>query len=469
MKKIFTSALFLSAILAVNAQSAFVASPDLDMNLNDGNGEILMLQGERLSTNGQWVVGQDLMSQIPFVWNLKDNSLSYIIKFDSQTIDPSEWGMEGDPYTETYLRSGAFHGVSKSGLAVGDITNQVTYESEPVLFDPITARYSKLTVGANAAGGSAYAISDDSKTIAGFWFDEEWTTRACVWSGAQKKRTDLVWPTEEEMDMKIDYASARYMTPDAKTIMGYAQDYYSGGWVMLTWNLQEDGTYAVNADLAKELYQQQPYDEETYEYATIENPKKYNKLEPLAISDNGEWAVVLVADYSAADDWSFFAADKALRVNLTTGESQEFALSEEEEGAMIEFFGIANDGTCAGRYTGAMDFETWSQETSAVLWLAGDDKLVKLNEIFPEDPYLDGKIASAFSFISADGTQVMGYAGDEFGQTTFVATLPDAYVSGVKAAQTVTTDAKVVYDLQGRRVNDAAKGLYIVNGVKVIR
>lgn len=469
MKKIFTSALFLSAMLAANAQSAFVATTDLDMNLNDGNGDLVAFLGERMSCNGQWVAGQELLSSVPFVWNVKDDTYSYIFKYDSQVINPADWGEEGDPYTETYLRNGSFHGVSNNGLAVGDITDQITFISEPIVFDPATGCYTELSVGANSQGGSAYAITDDASTIAGFWFDNDWTVYACVWSGDQKERTDLVWPTEEEIGMKIDYVTARYMTPDGKTILGYVQDFYSGDYTIVVWNQQEDGTYTINADFTRENYQQRPYDEDTYEYFPIENPKKYTKIEPLAISDNGEWAVAVVADYSEEDDFSFFAADKALRINLTTGKSDELVIKEEGDGMMIEFFGIANDGTCAGRYQGAFDWDTFSSPTDAVLWLPGAEDFVKIGEIFPEDPYLDDKVASAFSFISADGTKVMGYASDEFGtQTTFVAALPEAYV-GVKTVEAATTDAKVVYDLQGRRVNDAAKGLYIVNGTKVIR
>ena len=45
----------------------------------------------------------------------------------------------------------------------------------------------------------------------------------------------------------------------------------------------------------------------------------------------------------------------------------------------------------------------------------------------------------------------------------------EAYVTGVEQITTSTTDGtKVVYDLQGRRVQAPSKGLYIVNGKKMI-
>ena len=45
----------------------------------------------------------------------------------------------------------------------------------------------------------------------------------------------------------------------------------------------------------------------------------------------------------------------------------------------------------------------------------------------------------------------------------------EAYVTGIEQITTSTTDgAKVIYDLQGRRVQAPSKGLYIVNGKKMI-
>ena len=45
----------------------------------------------------------------------------------------------------------------------------------------------------------------------------------------------------------------------------------------------------------------------------------------------------------------------------------------------------------------------------------------------------------------------------------------ETYVTGIEQITTSTTDgAKVIYDLQGRRVQTPSKGLYIVNGKKMI-
>ena len=45
----------------------------------------------------------------------------------------------------------------------------------------------------------------------------------------------------------------------------------------------------------------------------------------------------------------------------------------------------------------------------------------------------------------------------------------EAYVTGIEQITTSTTDGtKVIYDLQGRRVQVPSKGLYIVNGKKMI-
>ena len=43
----------------------------------------------------------------------------------------------------------------------------------------------------------------------------------------------------------------------------------------------------------------------------------------------------------------------------------------------------------------------------------------------------------------------------------------DEGTTGITTIET-TTDSNAIYDLQGRRVTNPAKGIYIVNGKKVI-
>ena len=464
-----------AAAMAMNAQSAFNVSPDY-YETESGEGTPLYLLGESLSSNKTYVSGEDQMMLVPFVWNVENNDVKLLI-IDDNVEMPANWDDEGNVTeweTVQMTRSGSFRAVSPDGLAVGSVTDQAEYVSYPVMFDASTGKHTFLYREEGEAGGEGYAITDDSKSILGFYFDESWATKPCMWTNEGQTRTNLPTPSAEEAGFPVDYASARWMTPDAKTVLGYVQDSYSGDWITVLWNLQDDGSYTPDCTMAKTLYQPRPYHEiegpdgwPVVVYDEIVDPKPFTQLEPLAISANGEWIVAVVADYVDEDnDQNPFMAAKNIRYNVKTGQYDVIEVTGET--AKIEIFGIANNGTAAGRYTGEFDWDTWSQPTDAVIWPVGSASLIKVAELMKDDPYVDGWAASALSTISADGKTVMGYASDEMGfQTTFVFELP-ASIAGISSAG-ADTKANATYDLSGRRVGSAQNGFFIVNGKKTIR
>lgn len=478
MKKIFTLAFMAAAAMAMNAQSAFNVAPDY-YNFDEAEGTVLMLLGESLSSNNTYVSGQDLQNQYPFVWNTETGELKVLVVTDDVRM-PINWDDEGNETewtTETMTRSGSFRFVNPDGLAVGSLVHQGTFVSYPVLFDAKTGEHTYLYYTGEDAGGEGYAITDDGSVIAGFYFDASWKTSACVWTDGGKTRTDLPCPSAEEVGFPIDYVSCRYMTADGSRILGYVQDFYSGDWVAVLWNKQQDGAYALDCEMAKTLYQPRPYTEVEGEegwpvvvYEEITDPKPFTKLEPLAISKNGEWGIMVVNDYKDESDGSdFFAAEKTLRYNFKTNTYDTIEVTEgADEGAKLEFFSIADDGTAVGRFTGPFDWENWSQSTDGVIWPVGSTSFVTIAELFADDPYVEGWSSSALSCISADGKTAMGYASDDIGaQTTFVVTLPNlsAGIGSVLASK--AEDA--AFDLQGRRVENAQPGIRIVGGKKVMR
>ena len=473
MKKIFTLSCILAAALTANAQEAFKVSPDY-LEGEDGQGTVLSLLGENLSTNNTYVSGQDQEQLIPFVWNVVTGDIKTLIITDDVKI-PIEWDEEGneiDWTTEQMTRSGSFHAVSPSGIAVGSVTDQAEYISYPVMLDATTGKHTYLYREDGETGGEGYGITDDSQTIVGFYFDAAWVTTPCLWTNGGKTRTDLPMPTKEEVGFPVDYASARWISPDGNIVLGYVQDFYSGEWVTVTWIRQNDGTYTVDASIAKNLYQPRPYTEvegpdgwPVTVYDEITDPKPFIQLEPLCISDNGEWIMAVAADYQSEDSSAeFFMASKNIRYNVKTGKYD--IIEAGGEGAMIEFFGIANDGTAVGRYTGAIDWEAMSQPIDAIIWPTGATSYQKLADHFADNAYVNGWTASALSSISADGKTAMGYASDEMGmQTTFVVELP-ALSDGIHRIEASALKG-VAFDLQGRLTN--TNGIRIINGKKVIK
>lgn len=475
MNKFYTFAFLASAAMAMNAQEAFKVGPDY-LDGEDGQGMELMLLGEKLSTNKLYVSGQEQNSLVPFVWNTETGDAKVLVEVDKVRM-PIEWD---DDFNEVawedqeIIRSGSFRSVSPDGIAVGALTEQVNYESFPVMFDAKTGKHTYLYREDGEAGGEGYAITDDSKTILGFYFDASWITTPCIWTNEGQTRTDLPVPSTEEAGFPIDYASARWITPDGATVLGYVQDFYSGAWVSVMWHRQADGSYVADGSLAKALFQPRSYTEVEGEdgwpifvYDEIVNPKPYTQLEPLCMSDNGEWVVCVVADYVDEDnDQNPLMAAKNIRYNVKTG--QYDVIEAGGETSKIEIFGIANDGTAAGRYTGEFDWENWSQPIDAVVWPAGAQNFVKLQEVFEGDAYADGWTASALSTISADGKTVMGYASDEMGfQTTFVCELP-ASLAGIHSVEAPAVEG-VAYDLAGRRTSSNAAGFRIVGGKKMVK
>lgn len=475
MKKIFTLSCILATALSASAQDAFKVGPDYQQGA-DGLGQDLYLLGENLSTNKLYVSGQEQNALVPFVWNTETGELKTLVITDDVRM-PINWDEDGNETewtTEQMLRSGSFRSVSPDGIAVGAVVDQQFYESYPVMFDAKTGEYSYLYREDGEAGGEGYGITDDSKTIVGFYFDASWITSPCLWTNGGQTRTTLPSPTADETGFPIDYASARWITPDGATVLGYVQDFYSGQWVATLWHRQADGSYTADTSMAKALYQPRPYTEvegadgwPVMVYDEIVDPKPYTQLEPLCMSDNGEWVMAVVADYVDEDnDQNPLMAAKNIRYNVKTGQCD--VIEAGGETSKIEFFGIANDGTAAGRFTGEVDWETFSQPIDAVIWPAGSQNFVRLADLFTDDAYVEGWTASALSTISADGKVALGYASDEMGgQTTFVVQLPDL-ASGIAGIMAPMAEG-VAYDLQGRRAQQAQKGLTIVGGKKVMR
>lgn len=475
MKKIFTLSCILATALSAQAQDTFKVAPDY-LQGEDGQGREIYLLGEKLSSNKLYVSGQDQNALVPFVWNTETGDVKTLVVVDDVKM-PINWDEEGNEIewtTEQMTRSGSFRAVSPEGIAVGALTDQAEYISYPVMLDATTGQHVYLYREASDAGGEGYGITDDSKTIVGFYFDASWTTTPCLWTNGGQTRTDLVAPAAEALGFPIDYASARWITPDGSRVLGYVQDHYSGSWVSVIWDRQEDGTYVADASLANALYQARPYTEvegpdgwPIFVYDEIVDPKPFTQLEPLCLSPNGEWMMAVVSDYVDEDnDQNPLMAAKNIRCNLTTGEYD--VIEAGGETSKIEFFGIANDGTAVGRFAGEFDFETWSQPVDGVVWPAGAQNFVKLSDVYADDEYVQGWAASALSDVSADGKTAVGYAEDEMGfQTTFVVDLASilAGIHGVEAPAT----ASVAYDLNGRRISTNATGLRIIGGKKVVK
>ena len=418
MKKLLAFILCANLMTAAFAQSVFTVSPSMD------NGNELMLLGESMSQNHAWVAGTDQMAGIPMIWNVATGDVTMFLYMDSIYVET---------YWEVMPMTGSFHSINNNGVAVGGLKN-AAYVSHPIMATADgNLTYLYYNVDEDTTGGSeAYGISEDGSTIIGFHFDAQWRTNACVWTENGTVRTDLPWPTQEQMGFPVEYVSARWVSSNGNVILGYAQDDNTGAWVAVTWS-KVNGEWVVNP-FCSNYYQTKYYTEEGELIIPGNNP--YFDFEPVALSANGDWVSLNVLARHDPSDWDNIPLNQAARYNISTNTFQ--VVNFNEGYTELRMFGIADNGTAVGRLTGEMDFETWDQPVDAVVWASNGTSLHRISEMYADDEYCAGMTASALSFITADASYIMGYASNaNMEQTTFVVALrpipADAGIENVEA------------------------------------
>ena len=113
-----------------------------------------------------------------------------------------------------------------------------------------------------------------------------------------------------------------------------------------------------------------------------------------------------------------------------------------------------DNGVLAGnKYTGWQEVEK--------------DKIRVLNK---KSKAYDG--TNPIGFYSFKGSYITGNKAfmilDVAGATNVMIVTPEAYADGISEAQVATESNAVIYDLQGRQVANPVKGIYVVNGKKVV-
>lgn len=477
MKKFFTFACCATFALAAYAAPEPVVSPVVTET-----GEMGLI-AEGVSADHVFVAGSNENTSRPVIWNTEDNTLVEFVYegvyfpplYDEETSEFIGYDYE-NPQPDSY--EGTFHTVNKAGTAVGDFGSSFT-DKTPCYANAADTEVTYLYMEEGDAGGSAYAIAEDGSVIAGFHFDESWTTHACIWrNGGQTAadRYDLPKPTDEEFGSPIDYVSARWMSADAQVILGYAQDANSGDWVMLYWTANPDGTYTAHTEYTKQFFTTWEMDFSTWTQAWVDPTKPYARFQPEAISANGEWVSLTLMETYDLDSWDM-PAILAGRLNLTTGVLE---VMETEMTTAPTFYGIANDGTAVG--TTPVMVSPMAPEhkapaemgdlRQAYVWYAGGSVHKNVQEIYAEDEYFNTEefmTEYTLAAITPDAKYIVGTRTatdglDMWESTSYVVELPslDTAVDNVEAKETKTMkrieNAQVIivrdgvrYDVTGTR------------------
>lgn len=391
----------------------------------------MQLMGEAMSPNAKYVVGMNFATYAPAIWDVEKNEYTEYPDFEE----------------------GAFHAANSNGLFVGDdgnfaikaddngnVVKLYTFEGEEV-----ETEWGPMSTG--DAGSSAYAVSEDGKTIAGYYFDSAYNTKPCIWT-ENNSRIDLPLPTMDEAGFEVNGGQVRYMTPDGKTLVGYLIDNMAT-WPACIWRQNATGGYDVDI-ICKDYW------EEGYQMG-----KPYMFFQPSAISANGQWLALQIQN--EFDDWDFSAPQPAMqiaRLNLTTKALEVLPVEDESYSPT----GIANDGTMLA-YTGGNDM----MERVGYVWNAGSSNVVSINDVMSKVPELSELRSNTPCSISADGKYVQGFGINGENIFSYVIDMSNAAgIESVKVDNKVASDR--IYNINGQQLRSInGRGLYIINGKKIIK
>lgn len=392
----------------------------------------MQLMGEAMSPNAKYVVGKNFATHAPAVWNVENNEYTEYPDFED----------------------GAFHASTSNGIFVGDDGDYAIKADEngnvtPLFYNEGEEVYNEeydFYYSTGDAGSSAYAISEDGKVIAGFYFDSSYFTTPCIWN-ENNERIDLPLPTSEEAGFEVNGGEVRYMTPDGKVLAGFLMDNYST-WPACIWRQNANGGY--DCDIISKDYWEEGY----------QMGKPYMVFNPSGISANGEWVALTIQN--EFDDWDFSVPApimQAARLNL---KSNTLELLNETEVAYTPT-GIANDGTmlvCSG--------DIGMMGRSGYIWEAGKTEVKSLDNILVQVPALEALGSNTPCSITADGNYVQGFGIN--GENIFSYVVD--YKNIVNGINSVNVENKpvsgTIYNIAGQRLAKMQKGLNIVNGKKYL-
>ncbi len=502
MKKIYTLALCVAAMM-VNAQNLIV-SPT-------GMMDEIGMEAEGMSPNAAYVAGFNQLTSEPAIWNVATEEVStfsfrdtiwdyqdvygekdgweYIYDYSVSFLEPvdSVWGKVTDYDTVVGVDTvwdlddytGTFHAINNAGLAVGEFGSGYGSKYPAIAHvgdTEITYLYADRDM---EDGGGAYAVNADGSVILGFYFDAAWVTHACLWLNGgltAADRVDLPWPTEEQFGFPIDYVAARWMSADASTILGYAQDANNGKWVVVYWTKNADGSYAPHAELANQYFTPYGTDENWNQY-WIREGKPYCEVEPNAISADGNWISLTLKPIFDMNDWNSLELTLAGRYNIATQQLEILDLGEKD--API-FFGIANNGTAVGAKEGnsfgPMPMSIVDEESTRVGYVWPNDRsnqMFSLRDLYPEVEYFNYEAVNgeaSISGINAEGTKMVGYTNQTDGVDTwvvssFIVDLPAQWPAAVENIEMGTKAQKIFENNQIIIIRDGFR--YTVTGIRI--
>lgn len=398
------------------------------------------LMGESMSLNAKYVTGLNYGTNNACIWNTETNEFINFTAYDE----------------------GMVHAINSDGTAVG---STVGYGGKALIcYADGTSTTLEDNGGTNTQGADAWCISEDGKTIGGFYYYFEWTDAAqtegfyatfpCVWQ--DKKCINLLYPTKAEMGFNVDGAGLRWMSADGSVLLGYLVD-DKATWPAIIWRKNAQGDYECDP-ICKDYFE-----------AAYKKGKPYMMFNPCALSANGEWVALIIQDEFDDSDFSKpMPITKVARLNLKTGKLEIL-----EAGQPMGANSIADDGSVL-LYTNVDGIFG----RIGYIWKAGETTMTCLDDMLSKVKGMPEFGANVPASFAADNKTIMGFGIDQDANIfSYVVNLDDVEkaLNNLDAIEEVMTETNVsttngnIFTITGQKVNSMKRpGLYIVNGKKIL-
>lgn len=398
------------------------------------------LMGEGMSLNSKYVAGLNYGTYAPCIWNTET----------------------GEFVNFTNYEEGSVHSVNNNGTAVG---STIGYGGRALIcYADGTSYVLDDNGGTNTQGADAWCISEDGRTIGGFYYYFEYldadqqegfyATFPCVWQ--DKKCITLSYPTKSEMGYNVDGAGLRWMSADGSVLLGYLVD-DKATWPAVIWRKNAQGGYDCDP-ICKDYFE-----------TGYKKGKPYMMFSPNAISPNGEWVALVVQD--EFDDSTFdkpMPMTQVARYNLKSGKLEVLDANQ-----AMSASGISNDGSVL-MYTNIDGIFG----RVGYIWKAGETTMKCLDDMLDKVKGMPDYGANVPVSFAADGQTIMGFGIDQeaniFSYVVNLAELEKALDGANSIENTMAEDGKAssrggIYTITGSKVSKMSRpGLYIVNGRKML-
>lgn len=441
MKRIFTLAIAAAICGSAMAQTTPSAT-------QVSNPAYLQITGGQMclcvSSNGRYIGGAT-GSWDGFIYDTETETL--LTTADVPESDQSEGGA-----TEIVA-------ISDDGVGYG-------FDANGMFSLDMNGKYTLIDATGNKNDPTVTSCTPDGSILTGYINTSFYDVNPCYWD--KDGVHILEFSTSEEAGFKINGARALWVSADGKIIVGYLYSRSSRN-PMVYWLRQDNGSYKY-VDAFKDFYEDDRDVDGNYKtyYTTL----KDKLFMPAAMSPDGKNVAMYIHRVLEQNGEYVLSPQEEVAIfNLEKNAySQIIPYNEENvlynDPLSVTITGLSNDGTLVGfsgdaLYGEAIPFVDYAEDYNNALTLIEAFPGVDLLELY-QDEWDDSPCLYITTGLSGDASTIIGYIElYDLSWTTFYIRTGWENTDGVNSIFTEGSDVPVYYNIQGQRVNNPDKGIYI--------